>query len=250
MSSDLLRNKVSLITGSNRGIGKTITELFAKNGSDIIACARKETPDFSNFLEYLSHEYQVKVKALYFDLTNEEQTKTALKEVVSAGNRIDVLVNNAGVAHGNLFHMTSINKIREVFEINFFSQLLITQIVSKLMIRQQSGSIVNLSSIAGLDGYPGYIAYGSSKAAVNYATKTLSQELAKYNVRINAVAPGLTETEMADQMENKARDKMVGNSAMNRLASTIEIANTVLYLSSDLSSFVNGQILRVDGGKI
>jgi 3-oxoacyl-[acyl-carrier protein] reductase len=144
--------------------------------------------------------------------------------------------------------MTPISKIKEVFEINFFSQLLIIQYVSKLMMKQKSGSIVNMASIVGLDGYPGYTAYGSSKAALIYATKTLARELAPYNVRINAIAPGLTETDMAMQMEGKAKDKMVNDSAMKRLAKPEEIANMALFLASDLSSFVNGQVMRVDGG--
>ncbi|MEO8173148.1 MAG: SDR family oxidoreductase, partial [Sediminibacterium sp.] len=157
-------------------------------------------------------------------------------------------VNNAGVAHGGFFHMTPMHKIREVFEINFFSQVLVTQYITKIMLKQKSGSIINLSSIAGIDAHPGYIAYGSSKAALIYATKNMAKELASSNIRVNAVAPGLTETEMANQMEAKARENMIKHSAMNRLATPQEIANTVLFLASSQSEFITGQVIRVDGG--
>lgn len=248
LSSNLLINKTALITGCNRGIGKTIVEIFAMNGATILACARKETPEFQDFISNISIKYGVDVRALYFELTNENEIKESLKILVSEKCKIDILVNNAGVAHGGFLQMTSIKAIREVFEINFFSQLLIIQYISKLMMRQKNGSIVNLASVAGLDSYPGYSAYGSSKAAFIYATKTLAKELAPYNIRINAIAPSLTATDMATQMSKKAKDILVGDSAMQRLAKPEEIANMALFLASDLSSFVNGQVLRVDGG--
>ena len=247
-SSKLLENKTALITGSNRGIGKIIVETFALNGASIWACARKETPEFKEFISMVSSKYNVQVSALYFDLTNETEIKDTLKILISEKSRIDILVNNAGVAHGALLQMTTMKTLKEVFEINFFSQLFIIQYISKLMMKQKSGIIINMASIAGMDGYPGYSAYGSSKAALIYATKTLAKELAPYNIRINAIAPGLTETDMALQMERKAKDTMLNDSAMQRLAKPIEIANTALFLASDLSNFINGQIIRVDGG--
>jgi 3-oxoacyl-[acyl-carrier protein] reductase len=248
LSSKLLDNKTVLITGSNRGIGKIIVETFALNGASVWACARKETSEFKEFINNVSSNYNAPIRALYFDLTNEDEIKAAFKVLVTEKVKIDVLVNNAGIAHGGLLQMTTLNTIREVFEVNFFSQLFIIQYISKLMMRQRSGSIINLASIAGLDGYPGYSAYGSSKAALIYATKTLAKELATYNIRINAIAPGLTETDMALQMDKKAKDTMLNNCAMQRLAEPNEIANTALFLASDLSTFINGQVIRVDGG--
>lgn len=246
--SNHLAGKTAVVTGSNRGIGKVIVETLAANGASICACARTETPEFIQYLDEVSKKYLVKVRALFFDLSSENEIKNALKVLVNERIKIDILINNAGVAHGAFFQMTSIKTIREIFEVNFFSQMQITQIVSKIMMKNLSGSIVNITSVAGIDAYSGYSAYGSSKAALNFATKTLSKELASYNVRINAVAPGLTETLMATQMEKKAKDIMVGDSAMKRLAHPQEIANMVLFLVSDQSSFITGQILRVDGG--
>jgi 3-oxoacyl-[acyl-carrier protein] reductase len=247
-TSDLLKGKVALITGCNRGIGKAIMETFAQNGADIWACARKQTNEFDGLLQELRTKYNNRITPLYFDLADESAIKEALNPLLVAKEKIDILVNNAGVAHGSFFQMTSISKIKEVFEINFFSQLLVTQIVAKLMMKQKSGSIINLASIAGMDGNPGYVSYGSGKAALIYATKSIAKEFAANNVRVNAIAPGLTETAMADQMEEKAKALMINSSAMNRLAQPQEIANTALFLASDLSQFITGQVIRVDGG--
>ena len=247
-TSKLLANKTAFITGANRGIGKEIVEFFSLHGASIYACARRETEDFKEFLKNTALIYDVDIQPIYFDLTNESEIKEQLKRIVAEKPKIDILVNNAGIAHGGLLQMTSIEVMREVFEINFFSQALITQNISRLMMRNKNGSIINIASVAGIDPYSGYSAYGSSKAALIYFTKTLSKELASYNIRVNAIAPGLTDTHMAVQMEDKAKEIMVSNSAMNRLATPKEIANTALYLASDLSSFVNGQVLRVDGG--
>lgn len=247
-SFNLLKGKTALITGSNRGIGKAIAEAFAMNGADIIACFREETNESKELIDLFTEKYSVKIRPLYFDLANENEIKDALRILIDERSRVDILVNNAGIAHGGFLQMTPISRIKEVFEINFFAQLVIIQTISRIMMRQRSGSIINMASVTALDSYQGYTAYGSSKAALISVTKTLSCELAPYNIRINAIAPGLTETDMADQMEQKARQEIIDNSTMKRMASSVEVANMALFLASDLSSFVNGQVLRVDGG--
>lgn len=247
-NSDLLTGKAALVTGSNRGIGKAVLEAFVQNGAKVWACARKESAEFQSLLDELRRKYAADISPLYFDLSDESAIEEALAPLVLRKERIDILVNNAGIAQGGLFRMSSVAKIRELFNINFFSQLLITQYIVKLMIRQNSGSIINMGSIAGIDGDPGYVSYGSCKAAFMFATKTISKELARHNIRVNAVAPGLTDTDMADLMEEKARAGMIADSAMQRLATPEEVAGTVLFLASDLSAFVNGQVIRVDGG--
>ena len=248
LTSDLLKGKVALITGCNRGIGKAILETFAQNGADIWACARKETNEFESFVKETEYKYQVKISSLYFDMSDEEAIKEKLSPLILQKKRIDILVNNAGVAHGNFFQMTPMHTIKEVFEINFFSQLQVTQHIARIMMKQKSGSIINIASIAGIDGHPGYTAYGSSKAALLYATKVLSKEYAAYHIRVNAIAPGLTETDMAGLMEEKAKANMIHDSAMGRMGTPQEVANTALFLASGLSSFINGQVIRVDGG--
>jgi 3-oxoacyl-[acyl-carrier protein] reductase len=247
-TSRLLQNKVALITGSNRGIGKAILETYACNGATIWACARKESEEFNHYLSDLSLKFNVIIKPLYFDLINEAEIKEIFNSNHLLKERIDILVNNAGIAFGGLFQMTSVRQLKNVFEVNFFSQVLITQYVSKIMIRQGSGSIINMSSVVGLDPDPGYLAYGSSKAALIYMTKVIAKELASKNIRINAIAPGLTETDMASQMEEKAKRTLIESSSMNRMASPTEIADAALFLASDMSSFITGQVIRVDGG--
>ena len=246
--SELLKDKVALITGCNRGIGKAILETFVRNGATVWACARQETEEHARFLEYLQSEFKGVIYPLYFDLTDEIKVLENLKPLVLKKEKIDILVNNAGIAHGSLFQMTSLNQIKKVFEINFFSQLLVTQYIVKLMVRQGAGSIINISSIVGLDPDQGYTAYGSSKAALIYASQTLAKELAAKHIRVNAIAPGLTETDMANQMGGEERISMIASSAMKRMAHPQEIADVALFLASDLASFVNGQVIRVDGG--
>ena len=237
-----------MITGCNRGIGKVALVHFAAAGCHLIACARKETEEFSSYIGTITEKYKVSVLPLYFDFKNEEEIKTALYDVIKQKVPIDVLVNNAGVAVGGLLQMTSLQQMKDVFQVNFFSQVLITQIISKWMMRRKKGSIINMGSIAGLDNYAGYTAYGSSKAALMQFTKTIARELSPYNIRVNAIAPSLTATGMAEQMEEKAYDEMKNRSNLNRLAKPEEIVKTMLFLASDDSSFINGQIIRVDGG--
>lgn len=245
--SKFLDGKVALITGCNRGIGKSILKSFALNGAAIWACTRKQSDEYNTYLDNLRNESGVRINTLNFDLSSETEIRENLKQLYSGNQRVDILVNNAGISHGGFIQMTSLNQIKSVFEINFFSQILITQIIAKIMLRQKKGSIINIASVAGLDANVGNIAYGSSKAALIYATKTMAKEFAPF-IRVNAIAPGLTETEMAKEMEKNAMENMVRSSSMNRLADPAEIAEVALFLASDQSSFINGQIIRVDGG--
>jgi 3-oxoacyl-[acyl-carrier protein] reductase len=146
--------------------------------------------------------------------------------------------------------MTPISDIKQVFNINYFSQVLITQQVVRRMIRKGSGKRINISSISGLDAKPGNVAYGASKAALIAFTRTLSAELSSYGIKVNCIAPGLIETKMATLMEDKAMKLMIEESGVGRLAKPMEISNIALFLSSGQSDFINGQTLRVDGGPI
>ena len=244
----LLTQKTSIITGCNRGIGKATLEIFAKNGSDIFACVRKESEDFNNVVTRLAEETGVTIIPVYFDFADSEQVKAGVKNIISYKKQVDILVNNAGVASGALFQMTSMQDMKNIFEINFFSQLLFTQGISRYMSRFKTGSIINIGSTAGFIGSTGMTSYGSSKAAFMFSTKTMATELGVMNIRVNAIAPSITQTDMSDQMELTIRNKHLETSALKRTAEPIEVANVALFLASDLSSFVTGQILRVDGG--
>lgn len=237
-----------IVTGARTGIGRATVEKFASKNADIWACARCYDPAFEADMCMLEQTYHVQIKPIYFDLRKEDEIKTAIKGIFSEKKKIDVLVNNAGIPHGAFLFMTSMKELREVFEVNFFSQVLITQMVAKVMTRQKEGSIVNLASVAGLDGDAGYTAYGSSKAAMAFFTKVISQELAGFGIRVNAVAPGLIETRMMDCMEEQARRTMIEGASLKRVGKVEEVADVIYYLSSEEASFITGQILRVDGG--
>ena len=245
----MLRGKTAFITGTNRGIGKALVTEFARNGADVIAHARSETPEFLDGLEKTASEYGVKIFPLFFDVTDSEAMKAAVRSLISSKIPVNILVNNAGAAHGGLFQMTGMAKIREIFDINLFAMMELTQFLLRYMIRNGQGAIINLGSVLGLDMPAGCCAYGLSKAAVMAFTQTLAAECGPLGVRVNAVAPATVDTRLPDQMDAKAVATMISQCAMKRRALPEEVAKTVVFLASEEASFVNGQILRIDGGK-
>jgi len=238
-----------IITGANRGIGLAIMEQFAEAGANIFACARKETEQFVNLIEELKAKYEVKITPVYFDLMNESMIKAGAKQILSITKKIDVLVNNAGISYSGLFHMTPVDKLKEVFQVNFFSQILFTQLISRVMMRQRSGCIINMASVGGIEAKPGYLAYGSSKASVIWETRCLAVELGQYNIRVNAIAPGLVDTEMGHVKSEDEIEKVLNRTPLSRMADKDEIAKAVLFLASEDASFITGEILKVDGGR-
>lgn len=243
-----LEGKTALITGCNRGIGKAILELFAKEGADIIACTRKEKQEQTQIYKEIEIDNAIKVFPYYFDLANDDEIKEALKHILSDHKRIDCLVNNAGVPAGGFMIMTSQKSLKEVFQINYFAQVQITQFVVKNMMKLHSGSIIFMSSVMGLDAMPGGTAYGASKSAIAMLVKTLSKEVGSFGIRVNGIAPNLIETEMAHKMEEKSYNGMIQRCSLKRIGTVSEVARAALFLASDESSYITGQILRVDGG--
>ena len=246
----MLKNKLAIITGANRGIGAEIIETFAENGANIIACARASNKEFHQKCIDLSLRYKIDIFNIFFDLSSPDSIKKAINDIVSLRRQVDILVNNAGIGSGSLFQMTSLQELHHVFEVNFFGQVQFTQSISRLMCRQKSGSIINMASTAGLLGEPGMTAYGASKAALILATRTLAAEVGSNGVRVNAIAPSVTHTDMYEQMEAGARERLIQSSALKRAAQPREIANVALFLASELSTYVTGQVMRVDGGII
>lgn len=245
----MLKGKTAFITGTNRGIGKAILEEFAKNGANVIAHARKETPEFTQMISAFSQKYGVDIMPIYFDLSDKEAMKEKIKtSIINNKVGIDILVNSAGIAHGGLFQMTPISKIKEVFDINFFSQLELTQSLLRYMAKCGGGSIIFISSVLGLDAKIGECAYGTSKAALVFFSKTLALEVAPLNIRVNTIAPGLINTEMAGEMDKNFSEKMINDCAMKRMGFPIEIAQTAVFLASEKASYITGQVIRVDGG--
>ena len=245
----LLKNKTAVITGCNRGIGKEILKNFSKNGAKVFACARKIDEKFTKDIAELEKKNNSEIIPISFDLSNEDEIKNAAKKILSLSEKIDILINNAGLIDTALFQMTSSKKLKEVFEINFFSQAILTQYILKSMIKNKFGSIVNISSISALDANEGRSAYSASKSALITQSKALSREVGSYNIRVNCIAPGLVDTDMLkENTSSNTINKITENISLRRIATPDEIANAALFLSSDLSEYITGQVIRVDGG--
>lgn len=244
----LLENKNVIITGTNRGIGRAMVEAFANDGANVWAHARKENEVFEKEMQEVSEKYGVEIWPIYFDLKNGQEMKEAVKKIRSAKRSIDALVNNAGITYNALFQMSSEENLREQFEVNFFSMFLFTQYISKLMVRQKHGNIVNIASSAALDGNPGKSVYGATKAAVICMTNSIAEELGEQGIRANCIAPGITETEMLSTMPEEVVEASKNSADLRRGGKPSEIANTAVFLASDISSYITGQVIRVDGG--
>lgn len=239
-----------MITGTNRGIGRATLECFSERGWNVLAHARAYSREFEGDCNHLSCRYGVSVSPIYFDLSDTEKLKESIMGVLKSGIEIDALVNSAGMAKFRFFPMMGMKEIREVFEVNLFAQMQISQILLSKWIRRKSGAIVNVCSIAGFDLNTNNAAYGVSKAALIAFTRELSMETGQFNIRVNGVAPGIVDTDMVEISGEKNYDELVHASAMSRAASPSEIANVIYWLCSREASYVNGQVIRVDGGMI
>jgi 3-oxoacyl-[acyl-carrier protein] reductase len=238
----LLKDKTAVVTGCNRGIGKKILEIFSENGASVFACVRNINDEFKLYVNNLEKKFGNKITPIKLDLSYEDQTKDAANDILKSNKPIATI-------HTAIFQMTSIKKLKEVFEIDFFSQTVFTQYILKSMIKNKKGSILYISSSSALDGNEGRSAYSSAKAAMISQAKVLSRELGIYNIRVNAIAPGLTNTDMMKQNTSKEIIKdVISRTSLKRVADAKEIANAALFLSSDLSTYITGQVVRVDGG--
>lgn len=244
-----LEEKKAIVTGANKGIGLAIVETFAKHGCDVYACARAKNIAWEEYLETISKKNEVSIVPVYFDLADESGMKRELKNILGNDN-IDILVNNAGVSKDSLFLMTSMKDMREMFEINYFSQLAIIQLVTKKMMRQKTGSIINICSVSGIENETGRLAYGSSKSALAFATKTLSLELGQYGIRVNAVSPGFIDTDMWRNRTQDLYEKVLNETPLMKQGTVEDVSNAVLFLASDDSKYITGHNLVVDGGRM
>jgi len=245
----LLKNKTAVITGCNRGIGKKVLEVFSSSGATVFACVRNITKEFQDSINEIKKNTKNEIIPIQFELNEEIQIKEAATKILSSNKPIDILVNNAGIIHTAIFQMTSMKKLKEVFEIDFFSQSHFTQYILKSMVKNKKGSIIYISSSSALDGNEGRSAYSAAKSALIAQSKVLSREIGIHNIRVNAIAPGLTNTDMMkENTDVKTIKDVLSRVSLRRVASTEEIANSALFLASDLSSYITGQVIRVDGG--
>lgn len=242
--------KTALITGCNRGLGLAILRKFATEGFNIIACIRKENAEFTALCKDLETANEISITPVYFELTDPTQIENGMSQIEGMDIEIDVLVNNAGINVMKPLLYTEYEELQQSFQINYFAPVMITKAIAGIMMRQGHGSIINITSMGSLGHQPGGAIYDASKAALNQLTVTAAQELAPLGIRVNAVACGPINTDMFATMPEKVQKKLTKATAMGRAAEADEITNFIYALSSDLSSYVTGQVIRVDGGAI
>ena len=245
----MVNGKNIVVTGCLQGIGRETLRVLAENGANVFACAYRQTEEFEEFCRQLSENNRVSVWPVYFDMTDHASIKEAAKAIQSAKVEIHGLVNIAGINKDAYFNMVTYQDMLDTFEVNFFSQIIFTQYIVKLMQRKKTpGSIAFTSSITAMDGNEAQLAYGASKAALIGAMKTMALELGKSGIRVNAVAPGVISTPMTETLDDSVIEKKIRTMDMPRLGTAEEVAKLFMFLMSDLSGHISGQTIRVDGG--
>lgn len=243
----MLKTKKALVTGSSRGIGRGICEKFLKNGCEVWGLSSKPSAAREE-LEKLASENGTAFHEICADVGNAEQLTAVVKEALAASGGFDVLVNNAGITRDGLSFRMKLDDWNDVLRINLTSSFLICQIVSNDMIRRKSGSIINMSSIVGIHGQGGQVNYAASKGGLIAYSKSLSKEVGSRGVRVNCIAPGFITTDMTAVLKPELQKSMIDSVPLKRAGSTEDVAGVALFLASDLSAYVTGQVIGVDGG--
>lgn len=243
----LLKNKVIIVTGAGQGIGQAMAMVFAQNGAVVYATDIREG-SVEAWSSSVNATASGEVRSLYFDISNEQASRDAVMLIKKTCGHIDGLVNNAGVEFNELIGMISRNNMEKMFSVNVYGTINMLQLVSRVMSRQEhGGSIVNVASMTALRGSRGQLVYSATKGAVVSITKSAAKELTEKKIRVNAIAPGITDTPMMRQADREKIEYRIKNICMGRLAEPTDIANACLFLLSDLSEYVSGQVLAVDG---
>ncbi len=245
-----LTDRVAVVTGSSRGIGHASARLLLEAGASVVLNARAPSEQAESAFADLERAHPGRTASVYGSVADPATSAAVGKVIQSQYKRLDVLVNNAGILRDRLIGMIPDAEIDEVLATNVSGLLRMTQIAARLMTRRKSGSIINLTSIIGRRGNPGNFVYGASKAAVIGATYSAAKELGPLGIRVNAVAPGLIDTAMTADLSNEKRQDFQARIAMGRQGTPEDVASTVLFLASDLSAYITGQVIGIDGGLI
>lgn len=239
-----LEGKKALITGASRGIGKATAELFLAEGAEIWGLSSKEPADLAERLAAAGG----RLHWICADLGRPEDVEAVIDGAVKESGGFDILVNNAGITKDGLSFRMSLEDFRKVLDVNLSSAFLVARSVGRDMIRKRAGSIINMSSVVGIHGNGGQANYAAAKAGLIGVTKSMAQETAGRGVRVNALAPGYIVTDMTDAIPESAKEKLMDHIPMKRLGRVEDIAGAALFLASDASSYITGQVLAVDGG--
>ena len=245
----LLEGKTAIVTGGSRGIGKGIVEIFAQHGANF-AFTYNSSAEAAEAVAEETAKHGVKVKAFKSDASDFEQAQELAAEVLNEFGSIDILVNNAGITKDNLLMRISEADFDRVIEVNLKSVFNMTKAVQRTMLKQRQGSIINMSSVVGVKGNAGQTNYAASKAGIIGFTKSVALELGSRNIRCNALAPGFIETEMTGQLNEETVQSWRDAIPLKRGGTPEDIANACVFLGSDLSSYVTGQVINVDGGML
>lgn len=241
----MLENKVAIITGGTRGIGLETVKVFKENKADVILFgSKKETVDQS--IKKLKEE-NIEVEGFYPNLNNEEEIVKVIQKIINKYGHIDILVNNAGISANKKIEDTTTEEFAKIIDLNVKAMFNMIKIVTPYMKKNKGGIILNTSSMVSIYGQPSGVGYPTSKFAVNGLTKSLARELAPFNIRVNAVAPGITNTDMVAKLPKEMIEPLIKTIPLGRIGQPRDIANAFLFLASDLASYITGVILSVDG---
>jgi len=246
---NLIQNKTAIITGATRGIGKGIATVFAQHGADV-AFTYSSSVDAANELEKELNALGVKAKGYQSNAASFEEAQELVDEVLKDFESVDILVNNAGITKDNLLMRMDEEDFDKVIEVNLKSVFNMTKAIQRTFLKQRRGSIINMSSVVGVKGNAGQTNYAASKAGIIGFSKSVALELGSRNIRCNVIAPGFIETEMTAKLDEKTVEGWRSAIPLKRGGTPEDIANACLYLASDLSTYVTGQVLNVDGGML
>lgn len=250
MKPTSLKGQVALVTGSTRGIGWQTAIALAEQGCTVVVNGRSDEELLKSRETHLKQTYGIEVTGILADFGDPQQIKECYQKIYKQYKRLDIVVNNAAIMEDGLLGMISDDVIKRSFDLNAIGIVHSIQAASRIMARQNSGSIINVSSIMGIQGNPGQVVYCGTKAAVIGLTKAASKELAPKNIRVNCVAPGFIETDLVKQLSSEKRAEKIANIKMGRVGTPEDVANVILFLASPLSEYVTGQVIGVDGGMV
>ena len=244
----MLEGKCAVVTGGTRGIGKAVAKKFLLSGAAVAVIATKDSEDARNALKEIDPEGTGRVKLYACDISDPEAVDAAAKQITEDLGKVDILVNNAGITRDNILPALSKDDIDSVIDINLKGTMYVTKAFIRGMVRAKSGSVINMSSVVGLMGNKGQTNYAASKAGIIGFTKAVAREYGRKNIRCNAIAPGFIETRMTDALNEEQKKEIIKTLAIERLGKPEDVAELALFLASDRSSYITGEVIKVDGG--